>query len=202
MTRKARVACDKTELDPGESMNCTDKTGTATAGLYTNEAKVTTVEGPEDTDPSNYTGKTLSIEVEKSTNGQDADSAPGPSIPEGGDVTWSYVVTNTGETKLTGIAVVDDQEGAVACDKTELDPGESMNCTDKTGTATAGLYTNEAKVTTVEGPEDTDPSNYTGKTLSIEVEKSTNGQDADSAPGPSIPEGGDVTWSYVGNQYG
>ena len=34
------------------------------------------------------------IDVEKATNGQDADQAPGPEIPVGDPVTWTYGVTN------------------------------------------------------------------------------------------------------------
>ena len=50
------------------------------------------------------------IEIEKSTNGADADDPPGPSIPvtdANGNptpVTWTYVVTNTGNVTLSSIA--------------------------------------------------------------------------------------------------
>jgi len=44
------------------------------------------------------------IEIEKATNGQDADSPPGPYIPVGDSVTWTYVVTNTGNVTLNKVA--------------------------------------------------------------------------------------------------
>ena len=50
-----------------------------------------------------------SIDIEKSTNDQDADTAPGPIVAEGSTVTWKYVVTNTGNVELTNVVVVDDQ---------------------------------------------------------------------------------------------
>ena len=43
-----------------------------------------------------------SIDIEKSTNGEDADQAPGPSILVGNPVAWEYRVTNTGTINLTG----------------------------------------------------------------------------------------------------
>ena len=49
------------------------------------------------------------VKIKKSTNGEDADNAPGPSILVGSAVTWRYVVTNTGTINLTGIVVVDDR---------------------------------------------------------------------------------------------
>lgn len=55
----------------------------------------------------------------------------GGSVPSGTHITWKYLVTNTGQTKLTGIAVVDDQlaANAVSCPGTVLDVGKSMTCT-------------------------------------------------------------------------
>lgn len=55
----------------------------------------------------------------------------GGSVPSGTQITWKYLVTNTGQTKLTGIAVVDDQlaANAVSCPGTVLDAGKSMTCT-------------------------------------------------------------------------
>ncbi len=58
-----------------------------------------------------------------------------------------------------------------------------------TGTAESGQYENLGSVTAVD-PFDTevsddDPSHYVGVAPGIDVEKSTNGQDADQAPVPS-----------------
>ena len=49
------------------------------------------------------------IDVEKFTNGIDADVAgSGPLIAEGDAVLWSYRVTNTGDSALTNILLIDD----------------------------------------------------------------------------------------------
>lgn len=86
------------------------------------------------------------LDVEKWTNGQDADDPPGAFIGAGEMVTWTYQVTNTGNVPLTQVVVVDDQEGDVACPKATLAIEERMTCT-LTGTATAGSYTNLVTVT-------------------------------------------------------
>ncbi len=48
------------------------------------------------------------IDIEKATNGQDADSPTGPVIPVGETATFTYVVTNTGNVALSGVEVIDD----------------------------------------------------------------------------------------------
>ena len=107
---------------------------------------------------------TWSIDIEKSTNGEDADDGPGPEILVGEDVTWEYVITNTGTHSLTNITVIDDQEGSITCPATELGPTESMTCTHY-GTASLGQYVNLATVTGEDGSTtvtDSDPSHYFG----------------------------------------
>lgn len=88
-----------------------------------------------------------SIAIVKSTNGEDANNAPGPSIVAGSAVTWEYRVANTGTVLLTGIVVSDDQGVAVACgSQTSLAAGVSMTCTGA-GMATLGQYRNVGQVT-------------------------------------------------------
>ena len=105
------------------------------------------------------------VKIKKSTNGEDADNPPGPSIPVGSAVTWRYVVTNTGTISLTGIAVVDDRGVAVNCvSQTILPAGQTMTCSG-TGVATLGQYSNIGKVTgnsTLGSVDDSDPSHYLG----------------------------------------
>ena len=143
------------------------------------------------------------IDIEKATNGEDADTPTGPEIPVGGPVNWTYVVTNTGNVDLTNVTVVDDQGVAVTCPQDTLAIGESMTCT-ATGTATLGQYANLG-TTTGDAPDgttvtDEDPSHYIGSSIAepaIDIEKATNGEDADTPTGPQIPVGGPVNWTYV-----
>ncbi len=198
------VSCPQTTLAPAESMTCT-ASGTAQVGQYANLGTVTAVLPSEDTvaasDPSHYFGQTLLLE--KSTNGVDADFPPGPKILVGDAVDWTYEVSNPGPASVTGVAVSDDQVGAVSCPQTTLAAGESMTCT-ASGTAMAGQYANlgTATATLSGGGEVTasDPSHYFGTTLSLE--KATNGEDADAPPGPTVLAGGTVDWTYVVSNLG
>ncbi|MBI2215494.1 MAG: DUF11 domain-containing protein [Acidobacteria bacterium] len=140
------------------------------------------------------------VDIEKFTNGQDADTAPGPVVIVGDTVSWTYVVTNTGSRPLTNISVTDDQGVTVTCPGTTLDAGFSFTCT-ASGTALSGQYANIGTVS-AELPDatpvsDSDPSHYFGQAVaSISIEKRTNGFDADIAPGPSVPVGSTVNWEY------
>ncbi len=82
-----------------------------------------------------------SINIVKSTNGVITPPAAAPQIPVGSTVTWTYLVTNTGNVALVNVVVTDDQIGSIGCPSSELDVGASMTCT-ATGTAVAGSYSN------------------------------------------------------------
>jgi hypothetical protein len=106
-----------------------------------------------DSDPSHYFGVATTIVLEKRTNGEDADQAPGVLIPVGEAVHWTYAVTNTSNVPVANVSVIDDQGATVSCPKTELEPGESMVCT-AAGIAVAGQYANlgTAVATPPDGP--------------------------------------------------
>ena len=150
------------------------------------------------------------INIEKYTNGVDADVPTGPFIPVGGTVTWTYVVTNPGRVPLSNVIVTDNIPGVnpvyVSGDTNGnglLDVGETWTFR-ATGIAVAGQYANIGTVvgTSPQGTtvNDSDPSHYYGtipdQTV-INIEKYTNGFDADLPTGPRIPVGGTVTWTYV-----
>lgn len=150
-----------------------------------------------------------SIDIEKSTNGQDADTPTGPYVTVGGAVRWTYVVTNTGDVDLTNVMVTDDQVDAadIDCGDTgsnviagPLAPDASFMCI-ATGTAIEGQYANLGMVTGFDPTQvlvdDEDPSHYLGATPAIDIEKATNGEDADDPTGPLVTVGGAVQWTYV-----
>jgi len=120
-----------------------------------------------DSDPSHYFAEESpppapAIDLEKHTNGVDADSPPGPMLTVGDAVTWTFIVTNTGNVELTGVSVSDDQEGPISCPKSTLQPGESMTCS-ASGVAAEGQYANLGTVDADGGAtsvSDSDPSHY------------------------------------------
>jgi uncharacterized repeat protein (TIGR01451 family) len=198
------IACPRLLfLRVGGSITC-HGAGAAQAGQYAN---VGTVEGTtlggltvSASDPSHYFGVQGGIDVVKLTNGDDANDPPGPFIPVGGGVTWTYRVTNTGNTDLTDVGVTDSRGVAISCPATTLASGASMDCT-ATGSAEPGQYVNNAMAqgTTPTGVvvEDQDPSAYFGAESAITVSKMTNGVEADELPGPFIPVGDPVEWTYI-----
>ena len=101
-------------LDLGETWIYT-ATGTAGAAgtTYTNVGTVTANDPlggvQTDNDSSNYTSNNPGISIEKSTNGQDADTLPGVILSAGDAITWTYTVVNTGNTELDSVVVTDDQ---------------------------------------------------------------------------------------------
>ncbi len=228
-------------LQPTESVTCT-VIGVATAqpgDLYINVADVIGVavdpsgdpivdqdgndpfvdpEGEStiiDDDPSAYFGAGPGIDLEKSTNGFDADTGTGPFVALGGQVTWVYDITNTGNTDLVGLVVTDSVEGEI-CRIDFLAIGETQSCELVLEASTlVGQYANGSNVVAqpvdqfgepivdpvtgepVDPIGDSDPSHYFGAEPGIDIEKSTNGEDADTGTGPFIALGAEVTWTYV-----
>jgi hypothetical protein len=200
------ISCPLTTLAAGESMIC-EANGTAAAGQYQNvgtvEARGPADEPLRDDDSSHYFGggsAFAAIDIEKDTNGDDADFPQGPILVLGSAVNWTYVVTNVGQVDLTSVSVTDSEGVAVSCPASMLAVGASMTCT-ASGSAIAGQYVNEGRVQALD-PEgntvsDTDTSHYFGSDPGIDIEKLTEGEDADDAPGPTLAEGCDVNWTYV-----
>ncbi len=199
-----------------------------------------------DEDPSHYYGADPSVKLEKSTGIFDADNPTGPAYVPGDTVTWTYDVTNDGNTALAGVTVTDipAPAGGISCADHYGDtngdnvidlmlPDDVVTCT-ATGIATEGQFENNATVVgtpvlpdpatcdcDLDDPttwpndpdefslpndddgepwptvEDKDPSHYYGAVPSVDIEKATNGFDADATPGPGIAPGDLVTWTYV-----
>ncbi|HAP76268.1 MAG TPA: hypothetical protein DCR14_09320, partial [Acidimicrobiaceae bacterium] len=217
-------------LAAGESVTCTVPNGVAQEALFTNTA---TAEGTgpamedsegnpvggetvSDTDDANYFGAAPAIDIVKYVNGYDANEAPGLLVKKGDPLTFTYVVTNTGNTELADVTVVDDQGVVVDCGEGTNVIGtmaidEEVTCS---GTATAdfdGQYTNIGSVTGV-GPDSVgtdgepvdgdevsadDPANVFTPVASIDLEKLVNGDDADTAPGVKVGYSTAVTFTYL-----
>ena len=198
------VVCTVTDFIPGQQLVC-EASGTGVEGQYTNggiAVGIVTLNPPlvMDFDLSHYLGASGTINLEKHTNGIDADTVEeSPYIDVGTEVTWSYIVRNEGNTTMSGIAVTDDQLGAITCPSDTLVVAEEMTCT-APGTAEQGIYENTATVTGTDAAgashTDTDPSHYRGVVPGIFVEKLTNGEDADQPPGVQVGQEDQVIWTY------
>ena len=147
------------------------------------------------------------IAVEKRVNGQDADLAPGPYLIPGDDLTWTYTVTNTGETNLNDVFIWDDNgtpedtgDDLEVCGPYDLGIGASQSCT-LTGVVQHGAFVNVAKATGIP-PDDppvsaTDPAHYFGYVTSANLVKLTNDQDVDIVEQIYVESDGTVSWTYV-----
>jgi CshA-type fibril repeat protein len=105
------------------------------------------------------------IKITKETNGGKVDN-----IVEGDIITWTYVVSNTGNAPLSNLLITDNKEGAVSDCKGDgslerLNPTKSITCT-KVGTAILGAYTNSVTVNASADEvdvHDSASSSYVGK---------------------------------------
>gem|GEM_PF-2759915 len=176
------VTLAKTTLDPNEST-----TGTLTYAVDQEDINIGKVDNDvtatgtppvgdpvtDDDDESVALTGNPAIRIEKSTNGRDADSAPGPTLTVGDPITWTYVVTNTGNVTLSDIQVRDSDLGTVGTIAT-LAPGDLQTLI-KTGTAIVGQYENSGSVTgkdpLLNDVSDTDYSHYFGSNPGIAIVK-------------------------------
>jgi hypothetical protein len=155
----------------------------------------------EATDESHYFGAELVLSLQKLTNDEDAGTPPGPHILVGQPVTWTYVVTNGSNVALSNIVVTDSQGIDVDCEPSVLEPGQWLTCAAH-GTSEPGQYANTGAVIGIppgglSAVTATDDSHYYGADPRIELEKLTNGQDADDLPGAFVEPGDPVTWTYM-----
>jgi len=152
--------------------------------------------------PTNTECSAPQIKLEKSTNGLDADTLPGPTIAYDADVTWSYEIKNTGNVPLEQIEITDDRLGLI-CKVDTLAVNKSKTCK-HSGKAVTGQYSNmgtvKAKSSRNIEVTDSDPSHYVGgdkPAPAIDIEVATNGIDADKPTGPKIGYDETVTWNYL-----
>ncbi len=151
-----------------------------------------------------------SIDIQKSTNGVDADTGSGPKLDVGSTVTFTYLVTNTGNVPLTDIVVTDNKGLTVTCSRGDLVVGASKSCT-ASAIVIEGPYLSVGKVVAfptgsdeddLQPVIDEDPSNHVGvipfvPAPSIDLETYTNGEDADEGTGPALIVGKNATFTYV-----
>jgi len=197
----ATVTCPDSSLAPGASETCTG-TYTVTqadvdAGAVTNTATATGT-NPQETAVTSAsssvtveaTGATSTLSLTKSTTSTGYGTA-GDTIP------YSYLVTNTGTTTESNIAVSDNLVATVSCPHSSLAPGASETCTGTytvtQGDVNTGSVTNTATASGT-NPQDTAVTSASssvtvlasGATSSLSLTKSTTSTGYASA-GDTIP---------------
>ena len=122
------IACDATSLAPGISMTCTgNHTVTqaemdAASGTLVNTVTVKS-SAPDATDSNTIpVAKDPKLTVDK-TSTTTSITVAGQVVP------YSFLVTNTGNVTVTGIALTDPKVPAITCEAASLAPGISMTCT-------------------------------------------------------------------------
>lgn len=217
---KAGISCPKTELVPSETMVCTASAPAPAAGVEHRNTATVIGEAPSSPDqptplkvtasdiaravvPAKPAPGTPKVAIVKKINGDDANTAPGVMVQPNTLMDVTFVVTNTGQTKLTNVSVTDDKIAGVSCPRTELLAGESMECA---GTAMApaagGKHTNTGSVTATGVDQDGaplgtvtahDPANAYAPVApgnpGIVIVKKINDVDAALAPGAAAQTG-------------
>ncbi|NDG09858.1 MAG: hypothetical protein EB112_04080 [Actinobacteria bacterium] len=119
------VVCPETTLAVGQSITC-DANGLAITGPYSNTATVSAVSEATTvtaSDSSSYFGAAPSMTLLKKTNGVDS-----AEVPVGDSVTWTYLVTNTGNVAIDSVVVTDNLVSEITCPKNTLAIAETMTC--------------------------------------------------------------------------
>ncbi|PSN17992.1 hypothetical protein C7271_14850 [filamentous cyanobacterium CCP5] len=149
-------------------------------GLMSDVVNLTSGEFDRTVDAGFFRTPQPGIDIEKATNGQDADTPTGPVIAVGQTANFTYRVKNTGDVPLSNVTVRDDN-GTPSNTGDDFSPTFTGGDSDNDGlldlnetwtytasrTVTAGQYTNISKVTG-RAPNgqmvmDSDPSNHFGQ---------------------------------------
>jgi hypothetical protein len=180
--------------------------GTAGGTAATNTVTGIVLAPGQDASGYAFGERAAELQITVSTQTADAQSEPGPFVPVGGELRWTYRVINNGDTELDSVVVTDSELGDVTCATATIAPHSETTC-EATGTAEAGQYRNTGTVTARVVPRDnggsgiaavaeltaSDVSHYFGAVLAAEVTAEVDGEDAATAPGPVLPSGTEVT---------
>lgn len=133
----AGISCPSGDLAPGQSVTCTGSyrltQADFDAGKVDNEATASAKSGTvEVTSDKAVATKPLPVAdavTVKKTAGVPVDANNNGRIDAGDTISYSFLVSNTGNTTLTGITVNDPQVSGLNCPVTTLGAGKSVTCT-------------------------------------------------------------------------
>ena len=169
-------------LEAGAFFECELSAPSVAQGQHVNVATVAAqyeAQTITDTDSAAYFGgERPSIDVEKyvSSDGStwgDVDATPGPRLLVGSNVWFRFVVTNSGTTPLTSVALSDNMLDLASCAiPTELASGQSAECSVGPMPAVDGQHSNVASVSAQfngTAVADTDSAHYRGGDTELPV---------------------------------
>jgi uncharacterized repeat protein (TIGR01451 family) len=197
----SNAVCPDSSLAPGAFETCTGSYTVAQAdvdaGSVTNTATASGTNPQDMTETSNSSTVTVpgsnyvsSLSLVKSTSSGGYASA-------GDTVGYSYDVTNTGTTTLSGIAVSDNLIAGVSCPDASLAPGASEICTG-TYTVTAADITN-GSVTNTATASATDPfaAAISSNSSSVTVDRTLFGIEKSTTSSGYGAAGDTIPYTYV-----
>ena len=122
------ITCDATSLAPGISMTCTGSHTVTLAEMDASSGTLVNTVTVKSSAPDATDSNTIPVSKDpKLTVVKDSTTT---SITAAGQVVpYRFLVTNTGNVTVTGIAVTDPKVPAITCEATSLAPGISMTCT-------------------------------------------------------------------------
>ncbi len=123
------ISCPATSIDVGANMTCTATLDVTQQMIDAGTAIVNTATANSDQTEPVDDGATTTINQTPAMTF--AKSAEPTSLSAPGTVTYSFLLTNTGNTTLIDVAVTDPLPGlsAIACPGTTIDVGADMTCT-------------------------------------------------------------------------
>ena len=167
------VSCPQPSLAPNASETCTGSYSVSQAdvddGFVTNTATASGTNGSNSTVTSNQSSVTVLASNATSTLSLTKSSTTAAYGAAGNSIGYDYLVTNTGTTTLSGVAVSDDLVAVVSCPQPSLAPNASETCTGSYSVTQAdvdtGAVTNTATATATNPAAATVTSNQSSVTV-------------------------------------
>ncbi len=196
----SEIGCPSANLAPAASMTCTATYGVVQADVDAGKIVNT---GRADSDQTGPVEDQLTVTLTGATELTIVKSSDATEETGAGDtITYSYLVTNTGDVTLTGVTVSDEHAGlnpdglsAVTCPSSSLAPGASMSCTATyevvQADVDAGSIGNVGRVVSEQSePAEDDLTVTLSRAASVSIDKTSNATEATKA-------GDTITYSYL-----
>ena len=203
-TRATGITCATTSIAPGASTTCTGTYTTTAADVATMAALSNTATATGVASSGSVSPATASGSVPFTAGpGWSATVTSNPSSFSalGTAITYTYVVTNTGNVPVTGITGSDTRTGSISCPQTSLAVGASMNCSASYTTTNTDLRAGQALtgVATFRGtpPSGTLANATANSTVSFDAQPGWSISSASASPTSFQTPGQQIAFTFV-----